>query len=78
MLRARPRPHHVFTAPPADAPTGWWAPTQARIEALVGQRDEARGRREWARADEIRAELSAMGARIEDTPVGTRWKWKSL
>ena len=77
-LRARPKPHHFFTAPAVDAPAGWWTPTQARIEALVGQRDEARGRREWARADEIRAELSAMGARIEDTPVGTRWKWKSL
>jgi cysteinyl-tRNA synthetase len=51
--------------------------TQRRIEDLVEQRDQARHRREWGRADAIRAELAAMGARIEDTPAGTRWKWKS-
>jgi cysteinyl-tRNA synthetase len=69
--RARPKPHQFFTVPgPASGGV------LARIEALVGQRDQARARREWARADEIRAELGAMGARIEDTPAGTRWKWK--
>ena len=77
-LRTRARPHHVFTAPPTDGATGWWTPTHTQIEALVAQRDEARKRREWARADEIRAELGAMGTRIEDTPAGTRWKWKSV
>jgi cysteinyl-tRNA synthetase len=76
-VRARVRPHHIFTGPPVDGPDGWWAPTQARIEALVAERDQARQRREWARADELRAELGAMGTRIEDTPAGTRWKWKS-
>jgi cysteinyl-tRNA synthetase len=75
--RVRPRASHVYTAPPDDAPTDWWASTQARIEALVAQRDEARGQREWARADAIRIDLEGMGARIEDTPAGTRWKWKS-
>jgi cysteinyl-tRNA synthetase len=75
---ARVRPHRLFTAPPSRVREEGWASIQARIEALVGQRDEARGRRDWARADELRAELGAMGARIEDTPAGTRWKWKSL
>jgi cysteinyl-tRNA synthetase len=75
--RPRPKPHHVFTAPDGAASTGWWAPTHARIEALVGQRDAARLARDWARADAIRGELTALGARIEDTPAGTRWKWKS-
>jgi cysteinyl-tRNA synthetase len=77
-LPARPRPYHFFTAPRADAQEGWWAPIHAHIEALIGRRDEARGRREWARADEIRTELAAIGTRIEDTPAGTRWKWKSI
>lgn len=75
--RARPRASHVYVAPPGEATAEWWAPTQARIEALVAQREEARARREWARADEIRADLEQMGTRIEDTPAGTRWKWKS-
>jgi cysteinyl-tRNA synthetase len=77
-LRVRPRASHLYTAPPGDDPDGWWRATQARIEAFVAQRDGARARREWARADEIRAELTRMGARIEDTPVGTRWKWKDI
>jgi cysteinyl-tRNA synthetase len=57
-------------------PTDWWVSTQARIEALVTQREEARRERQWARADEIRADLEQMGTRIEDTPAGTRWKWR--
>ena len=76
--RARPKPHRVFTAPAGPTPGAAWAPVLARIESLVSQRDQARKRREWARADEIRRELGAMGARIEDTPAGTRWKWKSV
>jgi cysteinyl-tRNA synthetase len=76
VARVRPRASHVYTAPDGG-PADWWVSTQARIEALVAQREEARRRREWARADEIRADLEGMGARIEDTPAGTRWKWKS-
>jgi cysteinyl-tRNA synthetase len=39
--------------------------------ALKRQRDEARSAKEWARADEIRAELQAMGWIVEDGPDGT-------
>jgi cysteinyl-tRNA synthetase len=46
-----------------------------RLEALVRARDEARARRDWPAADRLRAELQALGASIEDTPQGTRWKW---
>jgi cysteinyl-tRNA synthetase len=49
----------------------------ARIDALVSQRDEARRRRDWARADALRAELDALGVLLEDAPTGTRWKRKS-
>jgi cysteinyl-tRNA synthetase len=40
--------------------------------ALVHQRDEARGQRDWARADALRDELSSLGWVVEDGPDGTR------
>jgi cysteinyl-tRNA synthetase len=38
---------------------------------LVAERDEARARKDFARADAIRDELQAMGWVVEDTPGGT-------
>jgi cysteinyl-tRNA synthetase len=46
----------------------------AWVETLLLQRSEARASRDWARADEIREELSGRGIAIEDTAQGTRWK----
>ena len=43
------------------------------IEALVQARDEARKAKDWAKSDQIRDELKAMGVIIQDTPQGTRW-----
>jgi len=43
----------------------------ARTAALVAERDAARAARDWARADAIRAELTAQGWIVEDTPGGT-------
>ncbi len=37
---------------------------------LVTERTEARARRDWARADQIRAELGTLGYTVEDTPSG--------
>jgi|SRR5581483_11943697 len=39
--------------------------------ALVTQRDEARAAKDFARADALRAELTALGWTVEDTPSGT-------
>jgi cysteinyl-tRNA synthetase len=39
---------------------------------LVRERDEARARKDWARADAIRSQLEAQGWVVEDTPADTR------
>jgi cysteinyl-tRNA synthetase len=44
------------------------------IDALVAERDEARANRDFARADEIRDELTARGIVLEDGAGGTRWR----
>ncbi len=45
-----------------------------RIERLVAERTEARAAKNWARADEIRAELDALGVQVTDTPSGPSWQ----
>ena len=39
----------------------------AEIQALIDERQEARRRRDFARADEIRDQLAARGIILEDT-----------
>ena len=43
------------------------------IEDLVAQRQAAREARDWATADALREELSALGVVVEDTPAGPIW-----
>jgi cysteinyl-tRNA synthetase len=45
-----------------------------RIERLIVERNAARDTRDFAGADAIRDELTAMGVELEDTRDGTRWK----
>lgn len=47
----------------------------AQVEALIAERTEARKQKNWARSDELRDQLKAMGVVIEDTKDGTTWKW---
>jgi cysteinyl-tRNA synthetase len=49
-----------------------------RVLWLIEQRAEARRRRDWKRADEIRAELEQLEVVVRDTPTGTEWEWKSV
>ncbi len=46
------------------------------IERLLAERTEARGAKDFARADAIRVELDVRGIVIEDTPQGARWSVK--
>lgn len=47
------------------------------IELLVRIRDEARSRKDWGLADEIRRKLQENGVVIQDEPGGARWSIKS-
>jgi cysteinyl-tRNA synthetase len=44
------------------------------VEERIRARADARGRRDFAAADGIRAELADKGIVLEDGPAGTRWK----
>lgn len=46
----------------------------AEVEALLGLREKARQRKDWAEADRIRQDLAAQGVEVIDTPGGSRWK----
>jgi cysteinyl-tRNA synthetase len=48
----------------------------SEVQALIDERQEARRRRDFARADEIRVELLGRGIVLEDTKDGVRWKRK--
>jgi len=49
--------------------------TDEEIEHKLAERNEARRRKDFAKADQIRAELASFGITIEDRPDGTsRWK----
>ncbi len=50
--------------------------TDEKIQALVEERDQAKRRRDFKRADAIRNELAGMGILLEDSKDGTRWKRK--
>jgi cysteinyl-tRNA synthetase len=51
---------------------------RAEVQALVEERETARRRREYSRADELRDRLRQMGVVVEDTPSGPRWKKEKL
>jgi len=48
----------------------------AEIEALIGQRQEARRNKDFKTADEIRDKLLALGITLEDTRQGVRYERK--
>jgi len=44
----------------------------ADVVALVSEREQARARRDWARADDLRGELASRGWTVKDTAAGPR------
>jgi cysteinyl-tRNA synthetase len=48
--------------------------TPQLLDMLVTLRNDARERRDWKGADQIRNQLKELGVVLEDTPEGTRWK----
>jgi len=44
------------------------------IERLIADRTQARKDKNWARADEIRTELEALGVQVTDTAAGPTWE----
>ena len=50
------------------------APLPQDVQLLIRKREEAREKKDWAAADKLRDQLSAMGILVEDTPTGTVWK----
>ena len=49
---------------------------KTEVEALIKARDEARAAKDWAKSDEARDKLLAMGIEIMDSPEGTTWEVK--
>jgi len=48
----------------------------ALVESLLEQRTAARSSKDWARADEIRNEIDALGVEVMDNPSGSTWRRK--
>jgi cysteinyl-tRNA synthetase len=46
------------------------------IEIIISERNEARKKKNFAKADELRAKLDEIGVILEDKPDGTVWRWK--
>lgn len=44
------------------------------IERLIAERQAARKRRDWAKADQIRVRLKEQGIVLEDGAQGTSWR----
>jgi cysteinyl-tRNA synthetase len=49
---------------------------EAFISLLAATRDDLRQNQQWQLADKIRSGLADLGITLEDTPQGTRWKYK--
>ena len=56
-----------------DSESDWRGVVDALVAAEIVERQQAREHKDWAKSDEIRDRLAAVGIAIEDTPEGARW-----
>ena len=49
---------------------------KARVDELIAARIDARNNKDWATADRIRAELTAMKVEVMDSADGATWRFK--
>jgi cysteinyl-tRNA synthetase len=61
-------------APQEFQQAGVQALDRSRIEGLIAERAAAKKARDFARADQIRAELAGQGIVLEDSAAGTTWR----
>jgi cysteinyl-tRNA synthetase len=64
-------------------PDGWFQDRadpdlKVRVEALIDARVAARAAKDWAEADRIRDELTALNVEVMDGPTGATWRLKEL
>ncbi|MBQ5887144.1 MAG: cysteine--tRNA ligase, partial [Clostridia bacterium] len=67
LLSAADKKREETAAPKADSNL------TAKIEEMIAERAAAKKAKDYARADAIRAELTAMGVTLKDTPNGTEY-----
>lgn len=76
QLKGSARLMGLLSLPPEEWFKGNAGDQIAQIEELIQARLAARASKDFAKADEIRKELDAMGLILEDTPEGTLWRKK--
>jgi len=69
---------HPLATPEEDLPPALWQVAQTPAPAappdsvlrLAQEREQARAQKDWQKADSLRAQLLALGWRVQDTPAG--------
>ncbi len=78
-LRALASSLGLLGRPPAELlQSGAQGLDKDKIEALIAQRASAKKSKDFARADQIRAQLAAQGVLLEDGPAGTTWRSEAI
>jgi cysteinyl-tRNA synthetase len=62
----------LLESPDGEDPAGNDEDVDGDLHRLIDERAEARAKKDWARADEIRDELAARGITLKDTPQGVQ------
>lgn len=60
----------------ADGPLSLTALSQSNYIAMAEERVQARNSKDWAKADELRDAIAALGYTVQDTPQGPVLIWK--